>query len=591
MKKIREILRIGLVFLVIMAMGFVSVASAYPLQEELEAQYEKRGGTFLEFTYYNHVFFEALSKRIPGDDVKYDFQEVGHLLDPVNFYPASWIHKLINQGVVEPQEEPIVLREGPAEGYPISATLEYTLEDPQKVTITDEINDYLFLWTESMEGWVKKSQVQRKGIMEELSKDLVIITNKQVNFRQGPSSAELLIGQVGEGEVYPVLERQDDWVKIRKNDQIGWVFKAYTQGVEGLIPEEMYQFLQLNPGVPSGIMEEEINQLFRQLLGEQEFSEEIGRAFLTAGEVTELNEVYLIALALENYSEQTAMFYEGLDVEWVRGSSVEPKRVYNFFGIEAPEQESENPFGETAYSKGWFSPEEAIVEGAQWILKNHIQGRNPWEEERDGNLQTLHKMVVGSFLDEVEHSILQGETPENSEDPALELVQSIEEALQEHRKIRSRIKWIYDEFDLQNQRFTIPVFDKQWYWPVPGYQRLSSDFGYRKDPFEGDIRFHRAIDIPAPRGTPVVAVKSGVVTKNYRGESYGNWIEIDHGEGITTRYAHNAENLVTVGSFVEKGDLIARIGSTGRSTGPHLHFELRENNRALDPKPWLTENH
>ncbi len=591
MKKIREILRIGLVFLVIMAMGFVSVASAYPLQEELKAQYEKRGGTFLEFTYYNHVFFEALSNRIPGDDVKYDFQEVGHLLDPVNFYPASWIHNLINQGVVEPQEEPIVLREGPAEGYPISATLEYTLEDPQKVTITDEINDYLFLWTESMEGWVKKPQVQRKGIMEELSKDLVIITNKQVNFRQGPSSAELLIGQVGEGEVYPVLERQDDWVKIRKNDQIGWVFKAYTQGVEGLIPEEMYQFLQLNPGVPSGIMEEEINQLFRQLLGEQEFSEEIGRAFLTAGEVTELNEVYLIALALENYSERTAMFYAGLDVEWVRGSSVEPKRVYNFFGIEAPEQESENPFGETAYSKGWFSPEEAIVEGAQWILKNHIQGRNPWEEERDGNLQTLHKMVVGSFLDEVEHSILQGETPENSEDPALELVQSIEEALQEHRKIRSRIKWIYDEFDLENQRFTIPVFDKQWYWPVPGYQRLSSDFGYRKDPFEGDIRFHRAIDIPAPRGTPVVAVKSGVVTKNYRGESYGNWIEIDHGEGITTRYAHNAENLVTVGSFVEKGDLIARIGSTGRSTGPHLHFELRENNRALDPKPWLTENH
>ena len=595
--KTKKTIKILLISVVIAAMGFVSAASAYPLQDDIENLYDMREGAFLEFTYYEPSFYEAMKNKNPEQWTADSLREKVNLLDPVNFYPEAWIHNLITKGIVEPlgapeaetdseseeawENEPILLREGPAEGYPILTALEQDPEKPQKYRVVDEINNYLLIETELLEGWVKKSEVQRRGLMEALSLDIVKITGPQINFRSGPSSQDPIIDQVYEGERYSLLEIQEDWVKIRKNDQTGWVHQAYTEEVIEWIPEEMYQFLQLNPGVPSGITEEEIQQIFLQLPGELKHIEEIGRAFIKAGEITELNEVYLAALAMNNYRAETARFYEGLEVDQVAGSPVELKRVYNFFSIGAVPRDPERSAAETAYEKGWFTPEKAIVEGAQWILKNQIQG----------NLNTLHKMAVGSYLDLIDDSLGESEDLLSTQGLPPEVIQSIEGDLQEHREIRGRIKDIYDEFDLKNQRFTIPVFETEWYWPVPGFQRLSSDFGYREDPFEGDIRFHIGIDIPAPAGTPVVAVQSGVVTKNYKGESYGNWIEIDHGEGITTRYAHNAENLATMGSVVEKGDLIARIGSTGRSTGPHLHFEIRQNNRAVDPLPYFLENH
>jgi murein DD-endopeptidase MepM/ murein hydrolase activator NlpD len=122
--------------------------------------------------------------------------------------------------------------------------------------------------------------------------------------------------------------------------------------------------------------------------------------------------------------------------------------------------------------------------------------------------------------------------------------------------------------------------------PVPqGW--ISSYFGARADPFTGRTSNHRGVDFAGPAGAQVVAVASGVVTFTKERFGYGKTVEINHGNGYVTRYAHNQKVLVEVGETVKKGQPIALIGSTGRSTGPHLHFEVLKNGRAVDPMTFV----
>lgn len=122
-------------------------------------------------------------------------------------------------------------------------------------------------------------------------------------------------------------------------------------------------------------------------------------------------------------------------------------------------------------------------------------------------------------------------------------------------------------------------------WPVKA--QISSDFGWRKDPFTGENRFHNGIDIAADEGAEVNASMSGkVIISDYR-EGYGNTVVLEHENGLTTLYAHNKENLVKPGDLVKKGTAIASVGSSGRSTGPHLHFEVKRNGKSLDPSVFL----
>ncbi len=122
-------------------------------------------------------------------------------------------------------------------------------------------------------------------------------------------------------------------------------------------------------------------------------------------------------------------------------------------------------------------------------------------------------------------------------------------------------------------------------WPSKG--RLTSAFGWRRDPYRRHTKFHSGIDIANARGTPVHAVAPGVVSEARTMSGYGRVVVIDHGFGITTTYAHCTRLLVKKGDRVERGDYIATMGSTGRSTGPHLHFELRAGDSALDPLKYL----
>lgn len=116
---------------------------------------------------------------------------------------------------------------------------------------------------------------------------------------------------------------------------------------------------------------------------------------------------------------------------------------------------------------------------------------------------------------------------------------------------------------------------------------LSSGFGNRTDPFTGRRAFHRGVDFAGREGAEVVAVASGVVIWSGERYGYGELVEINHGNGYITRYAHNADNLVAVGDTVKRGQVIARMGDTGRATGPNLHFEVLLNDRQVDPLSYI----
>jgi murein DD-endopeptidase MepM/ murein hydrolase activator NlpD len=112
---------------------------------------------------------------------------------------------------------------------------------------------------------------------------------------------------------------------------------------------------------------------------------------------------------------------------------------------------------------------------------------------------------------------------------------------------------------------------------------ISSPFGERIDPFTGGEEFHEGIDFAAPEGTPIHAVAAGIVTWAGPRGGYGNMVQIDHGNGYATRYGHAERVLVRVGQTVNRGDVIALVGDTGRSTGPHVHFEVLMNGREVNP--------
>jgi len=116
---------------------------------------------------------------------------------------------------------------------------------------------------------------------------------------------------------------------------------------------------------------------------------------------------------------------------------------------------------------------------------------------------------------------------------------------------------------------------------------LSSYFGDRMDPFNGEETFHKGVDFAADAGSDVVAVASGIVTWAGKKDGYGVLVEVSHGNGLTTRYAHNERVLVKVGDTVQRGQALAAVGSTGRSTGPHVHFEVLKNGHQINPMSFI----
>ena len=118
--------------------------------------------------------------------------------------------------------------------------------------------------------------------------------------------------------------------------------------------------------------------------------------------------------------------------------------------------------------------------------------------------------------------------------------------------------------------------------------KINNEFGFRRNPFGGrSYEFHSGMDIDGERGDMVVAPANGIVTEAGWKGGYGQMIEVDHGNGLKTRYGHLSKIEVEVGETLSRGQMIAFVGSTGRSTGPHLHYELRLNDRPINPRRFL----
>ena len=125
-------------------------------------------------------------------------------------------------------------------------------------------------------------------------------------------------------------------------------------------------------------------------------------------------------------------------------------------------------------------------------------------------------------------------------------------------------------------------------WPFPGYSRVSSEYGSRIHPVTGKKKFHSGLDLAGPSGSPIVAAESGtVISAGWNSGGYGNMVIIDHGGGLSTLYGHNSSLSVSVGQSVKRGQTIALCGSTGLSTGPHLHFEVRKNGGTVNPRNYI----
>ncbi len=164
--------------------------------------------------------------------------------------------------------------------------------------------------------------------------------------------------------------------------------------------------------------------------------------------------------------------------------------------------------------------------------------------------------------------------------------------------ILASLSGLATQVDRQTQRLTALeslLLDKQLQaavtpsgWPTKGGW-VSSGFGWRSDPFSGKRSYHEGVDIAAVMGSPVKAMGDGVVTYAGKRIGYGALVEINHGNGYATRYAHISEALVKVGDRVKKGHPVALVGSSGRSTGPHLHFEVLKSRRQLDPRKYLKQ--
>jgi murein DD-endopeptidase MepM/ murein hydrolase activator NlpD len=163
---------------------------------------------------------------------------------------------------------------------------------------------------------------------------------------------------------------------------------------------------------------------------------------------------------------------------------------------------------------------------------------------------------------------------------------TVQELLNGSLELKDSFSEILDAFERQTARLaSIPSIN-----PVASQEAfISSPFGYRQDPITGRQSFHEGCDIVAPRGTPVIAAADGTVTFSGWHEGLGRAVIIEHGYGYQTTYGHNNTLYVKKGDTVKRGDLIAQVGSSGRSTGPHLHYEVRANAMLVNPYKYLVD--
>ncbi|MEO2799758.1 M23 family metallopeptidase, partial [Flavonifractor plautii] len=168
---------------------------------------------------------------------------------------------------------------------------------------------------------------------------------------------------------------------------------------------------------------------------------------------------------------------------------------------------------------------------------------------------------------------------------AAELNRQLDDEMEGAAEIQAEIARKQKQLEEERRQNNVTIDSETNYlWPLPGYYRLTSLFGYRIHPITGKAHSHTGIDIPAPGGTPIQACKSGQVVTSAYHYSYGNYVVIDHGNGNSTLYAHMSSRAVSEGQMVSQGQTIGYVGTTGSSTGNHLHLEVRDNYTRVNPE-------
>lgn len=226
---------------------------------------------------------------------------------------------------------------------------------------------------------------------------------------------------------------------------------------------------------------------------------------------------------------------------------------------------------------------------------------------------TALRQVAQQKKEAAEARVVEAEKAAEGARAAKEIVDGLiaqeEAALQSAQKHRADVKAQYEELQKEQERIQqqiaaaaarleqstgvktngdVNAIDSgtQWYFPLPGYA-IGSDAGWRMHPILHYVRCHAGADIGAPSGTPIHAVEDGTVIMASWNGGYGNFTVIDHGNGLTSGYGHQSQISVSVGEHVKRGQVIGYVGSTGLSTGPHLHFEARVNGMPYSPKGWF----
>ncbi len=212
--------------------------------------------------------------------------------------------------------------------------------------------------------------------------------------------------------------------------------------------------------------------------------------------------------------------------------------------------------------------EKATVEENKMLLNRQRETAKHKQLELEGKKRTL----VAATREKKNYM-------QRLEQNAKELENNLNQFNQAARDLTAKIK----QLQSKNSKYT----GGKLTWPVPGHYSISSPYGYRKHPILKKRMFHSGTDIPAPEGTSIVAAADGKVIYSAWLSSYGKAVMIDHGGGIVTLYGHNSSLSVGVGTMVKRGQRVALCGSTGRSTGPHCHFEVRKNGEFQDPMSWF----
>ena len=254
-----------------------------------------------------------------------------------------------------------------------------------------------------------------------------------------------------------------------------------------------------------------------------------------------------------------------------------------------------NPFIDPEYR---ISVEDRVKEQEQEIVKtrNYVRQHMDVLGRRIGSLQAQVSRINAVEMRIADVSGIDIDSFQFDQDPPIGGTAAGDEVDSEQIDIENAIVVIEQELSLRESEIAAMDFllsrnsleSKQTPagWPVKdGW--VSSSFGSRMHPMTGKKQFHRGVDIPGKIGADVLAVADGVITRSTEGGNYGWLVEIDHGDGYSTLYSHNSRNLVSEGQTVVKGQPVGQVGSTGRSTGPHVHFEVLKKDRNINPIKYL----